>query len=76
MKSEKLEDIIFLYFRGEGSIILVRLLTLDFMRILLNILISGIAVAIAAYLTPGAQVDGYMTAVIVAVVLAIVNSTI
>lgn len=46
------------------------------MRILLNILISGIAVAIAAYLTPGAQVDGYMTAVIVAVVLAIVNSTI
>lgn len=32
--------------------------------------------ALAAYITPGATVDGYLTAIIVAVVLAIVNSTI
>jgi putative membrane protein len=46
------------------------------MTILLNLLLSGIAVAIAAYLIPGATVDGYLTAIIVAVVLAIVNATI
>lgn len=46
------------------------------MAIILNILIGGIAVAIASYLTPGAQVDGYITAIIVAIVLALVNSTI
>lgn len=47
-----------------------------YMAIILNILISGLAVALASYLTPGASVDGYMTAIIVAVVLAVVNSTI
>lgn len=46
------------------------------MAMVLNILISGLAVVIAAYLTPGAHVDGYVTAIIVAIVLAIVNSVI
>lgn len=46
------------------------------MNVLLNLLLSGLAVAIASYLTPGAHVDGYLTAVIVAVVLAIVNTII
>lgn len=46
------------------------------MTVLLNLILSGIAVAIAAYLTPGVVIDGYFTAVIVAVVLAIVNVTI
>ncbi len=46
------------------------------MPIILNLLLSGLAVAIASYLTPGAHVDGYLTAVIVAVVLAIVNTII
>lgn len=46
------------------------------MDILINILLSALAVAIASYLTPGATVDGYMTAIVVAVVLALVNSTI
>ncbi len=46
------------------------------MAILLNILISGIAVAIASYITPGSHIDGYITAIIVAVVLALVNSSI
>lgn len=51
-------------------------LTFHTMNTLINLLISGIAVAIAAYITPGASVDGYLTAIIVAVVLAVVNSTI
>ncbi len=46
------------------------------MAILINLLLSGLAIAIATYLTPGAHVDGYLTAIIVAVVLAIVNSTV
>ncbi len=37
---------------------------------------SALAVAIATYLTPGANIDGFVTAFIVAVVLAIVNSTV
>ncbi|NUJ98084.1 phage holin family protein [Candidatus Gracilibacteria bacterium] len=46
------------------------------MIMILNILISGIAIAIASYITPGAHIDGYITAIIVAVVLALVNSSI
>jgi putative membrane protein len=46
------------------------------MAILINILLSALAVAITAYLIPGVTIDGYMTAIVVAVVLAIVNSTI
>ncbi|MFZ2255328.1 MAG: phage holin family protein [Patescibacteria group bacterium] len=46
------------------------------MTLLVNLLLSAIAVAIASYLIPGATVDTYLTAFIVAVVLAIVNTTI
>lgn len=46
------------------------------MAILINILLSALAVAITAYLIPSVTIDGYMTAIVVAVVLAIVNSTI
>jgi putative membrane protein len=45
------------------------------MDIIINLIVSGIAIIIAAYITPGARVDSYITAIIVAVVLAIVNST-
>ena len=51
-------------------------LTLLFMTIFLNLLLSAIAIAVASYLIPGATVDNYLTAFIVAVVLAIVNTTI
>lgn len=61
---------------GKKSIMLVRLLTPDGMNILLNILVSAVAVALASYLTPGVRVDGYLDAVVVAIVLAVVNSTI
>lgn len=46
------------------------------MTVFLNLILSGIAIAIASYLIPGATVDSYMIAFIVAVVLAIVNTTI
>lgn len=46
------------------------------MNLLLTLLISAIAIAIAAYITPGAHVDSYFTAFVVAVILAIVNITI
>lgn len=46
------------------------------MNIVLNLLVSALAVVIAAYITPGVVVDGYFTAIIVAFALAIVNSTI
>lgn len=46
------------------------------MNTIINILIWGFAVFAAAYIIPWAGVDGYFTAIIVAVVLAVVNSTI
>lgn len=46
------------------------------MSILINLLLTGIAVAVAAYLTPGVVVDTIWTAVLVGIVLAVVNVTI
>ncbi len=39
----------------------------------MRILVGALAIAISAYLIPYASVDGYRTAIIVAVVLAVVN---
>ncbi len=44
------------------------------MQIVINLLINGLAVLISAYLLPGVKVDGYFTAIVVAVVLGIVNT--
>jgi len=44
------------------------------MQILINLVVSGIAVLISAYIIPGIGVDGFFSAVVVAVVLAIVNA--
>lgn len=46
------------------------------MGIIINLLINGLAVVISAYLLPGVRVDGYLTAVMVAVVLGILNAII
>ena len=45
------------------------------MKILSHILISSMAVLLAAHLLPGAKVDSFGTAVAVAVVLGIVNAS-
>ncbi|HEX7017513.1 MAG TPA: phage holin family protein [Patescibacteria group bacterium] len=44
------------------------------MKILLNLLLSGIAVFITAYVLPGVEVDSFVTALIVAVVLGVLNA--
>lgn len=46
------------------------------MKLILNILISGLAVFLSAYLLPGVEVDGFLTAILVAVVLGLVNAVI
>lgn len=44
------------------------------MQILINLLVSGIAVVISSYVLPGVKVDGFLTAIVVGVVLGIANS--
>lgn len=44
------------------------------MRFALKILVNSLAVIITAYLLPGVHIDGMMTALIVAVVLALLNT--
>lgn len=46
------------------------------LKFILSLIISGIAVALAAYFTPGVYVDGLWTAIIVAVVFGLVNAII
>ncbi len=46
------------------------------MRLLLHILTNTLAVVVAAYLLPGIVIDGYLTALVVAVVLGVVNAVV
>ncbi|HEY0769993.1 MAG TPA: phage holin family protein, partial [Sphingobacteriaceae bacterium] len=46
------------------------------MRILLEIILMGAAVAIAAFLIPGVTVDGFLTAILAGILIAVVNATI
>ena len=46
------------------------------MKLLIEILLMGAAVLIAAFILPGVTVDGYFTAILVAVLLAFSNATI
>jgi putative membrane protein len=43
------------------------------MRVLLHILLSGVAVFVSAYILPGVHVASFWVALIVAIVLAVVN---
>ncbi len=43
------------------------------MKLILRILLSALAVVILAKILPGVGVDSYMTAIIVAVVLSLLN---
>ena len=44
------------------------------MNFIVNLLISGSAVFISAYVLPGVSVDSFVTAIIVAVVLGVLNA--
>jgi putative membrane protein len=46
------------------------------MQPLINLLLSSLAVLIAAYLLPGVQVQNFLTAIVVAVVLGVINAII
>lgn len=46
------------------------------MRLIIEILLMGLAVAIAAYLLPGVSVAGFWSAVIAGVLIALANATI
>ncbi|HEY1010261.1 MAG: phage holin family protein [Daejeonella sp.] len=46
------------------------------MRLIIEILLMGVAVAIAAYLLPGVDVSGFWSAVIAGVLIALANATI
>ena len=43
------------------------------MNIILRLLISAVSVIVAAWLLPGVHIDGFMSALIVAIVIAILN---
>lgn len=44
------------------------------MHILISWILSALAIVVAAYVLPGVSVDGFLTAVVVAVVLGFVNA--
>jgi putative membrane protein len=46
------------------------------MRFILEILLTGLAVILAAYFVPGVNVNGFLTAIIVGILLAVANATI
>lgn len=46
------------------------------METIISLLLSTVAVFVTAYILPGVHVDGFLTALVVAVVLGIVNSLI
>lgn len=45
------------------------------MKLIVEILLMGLAMLIGAYLVPGVQVDGYGSAIIAAVLIALANAT-
>lgn len=46
------------------------------MKLIIEILLMGLAMLIGAYVVPGVQVDGYLSAIIAAILIAVANATI
>ncbi|MBX0332024.1 phage holin family protein [Pontibacter sp. HSC-14F20] len=46
------------------------------MGIIIKILLTGVAALLAAYLLPGVHIDGFITALILAAVLALLNAVV
>ena len=46
------------------------------LRLVMSLLINGLAVWVAAQVVPGVRLDGYVTALLVAVLLAVMNWTV
>ena len=45
------------------------------MKLIVEILLMGLAMLVGAYVVPGVQVDGYLSAIIAAILIAIANAT-
>ncbi len=52
------------------------ILKLNNMRLIIQVLLMGLAVTIAAYLLPGVEVNGFWNAVLAAILIALANATI
>lgn len=46
------------------------------MRLLIEILLMGVAVSVAAFIIPGVQVDGFGSAILAGLLIALANATI
>ena len=46
------------------------------MRFIIEILLMGVAVSVAAFLIPGVHVDGFLSAILAGILIAIANATI
>jgi len=46
------------------------------MQAIINLVLSALAVIISAYILPGVKVDNFLTAIVVAIVLGIINAII
>lgn len=46
------------------------------MKLIIEILIMGLAMLLGAYIVPGVEVDGYGSAIIAAILIAVANATI
>ena len=46
------------------------------MRLIIEILLSGLAMLLGSYLVPGVHIDGFGTAIIAAILIALANATI
>lgn len=44
------------------------------MQILINLVVSAVAVLVTAYVIPGVEVEGFFVALVVAVILAVINA--
>ena len=45
------------------------------MKLIVEILLMGLAMLVGAYVVPGIQVDGYLSAIIAAILIAVANAT-
>lgn len=46
------------------------------MRFIIELLLMGVAVAVAAFLIPGVQVDSFLSAILAGILIAVANATI
>jgi putative membrane protein len=44
------------------------------MKLIINLLISAVAVVVGAYLIPGVEVSGFLDAIIVAIIIGVLNT--